>query len=488
MTAEPTQAIEIFFSYAHEDELLRHTLEKHLSNLKAQGLITDWHDRNISAGQEWAHEIDRHLNSAQIILLLISADFTASAYCQSVEMKRAMERHHQQEARVIPIILRACDWKGTAFEKLQALPTDGKPITSWNNPDEAFLNVVEGIRQALEQLNTPHAMRRSSSFLLKTIPYERNPLFTGREDVFKHLSTTLRAGKTTALTQAISGLGGIGKTQTALEYAHRYQDDYDTILWVKADTRETTMADFVTMAHLLNLPEKNEQDQQFIVEAVKHWFQTHTRWLLIFDNADDLAMTKDFLPSGGTGHILLTTRAHATGKIAQRIDIERMEPEEGALFLLHRATILDHDKPLDAASADDRTKAMAISQMMDGLPLALDQAGAFIDETGCGLSDYLQIYHKRQVELLKRRGKLITDHAESVATTWSLSFQKVEQSNPAAADLLRLCAFLDPDAIPEEIITKGALALGSVLQTVVTEPITFHEAIGELLTFSLESV
>src|SRR5438874_2619019 len=99
-------------------------------------------------------------------------------------------------------------------------------------------------------------MSRSSSFPLKTIPYTRNPLFTGREDVLKHLYTTLRAGKTTALTQAISGLGGIGKTETAIEYAHRYQDDYDTIMWVKADSRETTMADFVTMAHRLNLPEK----------------------------------------------------------------------------------------------------------------------------------------------------------------------------------------------------------------------------------------
>ena len=107
------------------------------------------------------------------------------------------------------------------------------------------------------------------------IPYQRNPLFTGREDVLKRLYDALRAGKTAALAQpqAISGLGGIGKTQTAVEYAHRYRDDYNAVLWVKAETEGSINSDFVTIAHLLNLPEKQEQDQHKIVEAVKGWFQ-----------------------------------------------------------------------------------------------------------------------------------------------------------------------------------------------------------------------
>ncbi len=122
---------------------------------------------------------------------------------------------------------------------------------------------------------------------------------------------------------------------------------------------------------------------------------------------------------------------------------------------------------------------------MAGLPLALDQAGAYIDETRCGLSGYLQLYRTRQADLLKHRGKYVTDHEESVATTWSLSFEKVQQANPAAADLLRLCAFLDPDSIPEEIITKGAPHLGPTLQPVATDPIKLNEAITDLLTYSL---
>jgi tetratricopeptide (TPR) repeat protein len=241
----------------------------------------------------------------------------------------------------------------------------------------------------------------------------------------------------------------------------------------------------VTLAHLLKLPEQQEQDQHLMVEAVKRWFHDRARWLLIFDNADDLIMTRAYLPVGGQGHILLTTRAQATSSIAQRIEVERMDPEEGTLFLLHRANILDLGAPLATASQIDRLKASEIVQEMGGLPLALDQAGAFIEETQCGLSDYLQLYRTRQADLLKRRGKLVTDHPDSVATTWSLSFEKVEQANPVAADLLRLCAFLDPDAIPEEIISKGAPALGPVLRAVAAEPIKLNEAIADLRTYSL---
>src|SRR6266567_4117651 len=143
-------SIELFYSYAHEDEPLRQELEKHLSLLKRQGYITGWHDRDISAGQEWKHEIDSHLDSAQIILLLVSPDFMASDYCYDIEVKRAIQRHESGEARVIPVILRPVDWKDAPFGKLRPLPTNGIAVTSWSNPDAAFLDVVQGIRKAIE--------------------------------------------------------------------------------------------------------------------------------------------------------------------------------------------------------------------------------------------------------------------------------------------------------------------------------------------------
>jgi hypothetical protein len=146
------ESTEIFFSYAHEDEVLRDELAKHLKLLERQGIIKAWHDRNITAGEEWKTAINTNLESAEIILLLVSADFLASDYCYDIEMKRALERHECNQARVIPIILRPVDWHQSPFSKLVALPTDGKAITTWLNQDEAFTNIVKGLRKVIDQL------------------------------------------------------------------------------------------------------------------------------------------------------------------------------------------------------------------------------------------------------------------------------------------------------------------------------------------------
>jgi len=144
--------IELFISYSHKDEALREQLGTHLSFLKRQGVIDEWHDRRIGAGQEWAGAIDEHLDSADVILLLISADFLASDYCYDREMTRALERHDAGDACVIPVILRSVDWRGAPFAKLQALPREAKPVTSWPDRDEAVTAVARGIRTVVEGL------------------------------------------------------------------------------------------------------------------------------------------------------------------------------------------------------------------------------------------------------------------------------------------------------------------------------------------------
>jgi len=149
-----SEAIEVFFSYSHKDEELRDELATHLVMMKRQGLIAAWHDRDIDAGDEWEAEILQHLNSARVILLLISNNFLASDFCYDKELLRAMERHESKEARVIPIIIKPCDWNGAPFGKLQALPKNAKPVTKWEDRDEAFVNVAQGIRKAVQQMAT----------------------------------------------------------------------------------------------------------------------------------------------------------------------------------------------------------------------------------------------------------------------------------------------------------------------------------------------
>jgi tetratricopeptide (TPR) repeat protein/transcriptional regulator with XRE-family HTH domain len=318
------------------------------------------------------------------------------------------------------------------------------------------------------------------------IPYPRNPFFTGRETILTSLHTFLVSDKSAVLTQpqAICGLGGVGKTQVALEYAYRYAHEYQAVFWVGAETSEILMSNFVALANLLNLKEKDEKDQSTAVDAVKRWLTALSRWLLILDNVDDLQVIADFLPPAVKGHVFLTTRMQATGKIAHRVEVDAMEPEEGALFLLRRAKLFELDAPLDVSYAS-WTQARAIAQAMGGLPLALDQAGAYIEETKCGLDAYLTRYQTLGVALLHERGETASDHPAEVVGTFLLSLEKVEQANPAAADLLRLCAFLAPDAIPEEIITKGAAELGSVLESVAVDSFKLDKAIKQLLRYSL---
>jgi hypothetical protein len=145
----------LFNCYSHKDEQLRKQLENHLTMLRRQGVIRCWSDRMISAGREWEGQIDQKLERAQVILLLVSADFLASDYCYDVEMRRALERHEAGTVRVIPVILRACDWSGAPFGKLKALPKDAVAVTSWPNQDEAFTDVAKGIRMAVEELRAP---------------------------------------------------------------------------------------------------------------------------------------------------------------------------------------------------------------------------------------------------------------------------------------------------------------------------------------------
>ncbi len=205
--------IHIFYSYAQRDEALVKELENHLSALKRQGHITAWHKHNISAGTEWSSEINKNLNTANIILLIISADFIASDYCYGVEMEQALARHDAKDARVLPIIARPVDMEGSPFSKLQALPSNGLPINKWTTQDDAFVDIVQGIRKVVDELRATQAKKRpsvparSSPFLFNQ-PLSDPKEFYGRvRERETLLNRTWHAGST-----SIVGPRRMGKT------------------------------------------------------------------------------------------------------------------------------------------------------------------------------------------------------------------------------------------------------------------------------------
>ncbi len=313
------------------------------------------------------------------------------------------------------------------------------------------------------------------------VPYTRNPFFTGREEMLEHLHQMLNVEKTAAIVQSfsLSGLGGIGKTQAAVEYAYRHYQEYSALFWVAAETAETLVSSFVAIADLLKLPERSEQDEERIVKAVLRWLSEHRDWLLIFDNVEEIERVKRFVPAARQGSLLFTTRLQAFGSLAQSIELEQMPLEEGLSFLLRRARRAD-----GALSEAEEAAARAIAEAMDGLPLALDQAGAFIEETQCSFADFLALFQSHTLQLLHERATH-ADHPLSIVRTLTLSFERVQRHNPGAAELLIACAFLAPDSIPEEIFTEGAAELGPVLQPVAADPLQFQRALKDLLGYSL---
>ena len=326
---------------------------------------------------------------------------------------------------------------------------------------------------------------------LWTVPYLRNPHFTGREDLLEQLAQRLSAQECAsgnmcraALTQpqAIKGLGGIGKTQIAVEYAYRAREQgrYTHLFWINAANEEVMIASFLTLADQLPaFAAREEKDQRKLIAAIHRWLQEcRDPWLLIVDNADDPTLIQPYLPQQGLGSILLTTRTTAVGSLAASLEVEQMGLMEGTQFLLHRAQRLP-------ATDEESNEASNVVIALDGFPLALDQAGAYIEETGCSFGDYLQLYEQHRSKMLARRGKQVTNYPDSVATTWDLSFQKIEQAQPAAAELLRLCAYLSPDHIPEELLIEGAAHWPPLLQQAVTDALRFNELLEALLAFSM---
>ncbi len=286
------------------------------------------------------------------------------------------------------------------------------------------------------------------------IPYQRNPFFTGRDCVLSQLHDILRHKHNATFSQSctVSGLGGIGKTQTVIKYAYRYANDYSAVFWIAGQTYEGIVSSFVAIANMLNLPGRQIQEQSHVVEAVLRWLNNHNQWLLIFDNVEDIALVKSFLPAARCGSLLFTSRRQAFGITTQVLSLEPMTPEEGIRFLLRRARLSNLAASQDCLTPKDEETIQKIVSIMDGLPLALDQVGSYIEATRCGLSDYLQLYQFSQQYLLNGRDAH-ADHPMSVTRTFTLMFEQLEQNNAQAAELLTVCAFLAPEAIPESIFS-----------------------------------
>jgi Tfp pilus assembly protein PilF len=307
---------------------------------------------------------------------------------------------------------------------------------------------------------------------IRNIPYPRNPHFIGRADLLETLHGSETDAQPVVLTQVLRGLGGIGKTQLALEYAYRYGGRYRLVWWVRAEEPVTLAADYAALAAPLHLPQHAAQEQRETIAAVRQWLEHQESWLLILDNAPKPAAIQAYLPRTTHGHLIITSRHFGWGGTARALTVPVL-PREEAIMLL-----------MDVTQQADRETAGVIAQTLGDLPLALAQAAAYIEATGMSLISYAQRL-QTHLEVLLHRGAGSPEYPATVATTWTMAFAALQEAQPAALSLLKLCAFFAPEDIPEALVRESASGLPEPLGAVVTDDLQWDEALMALRHYAL---
>ncbi len=338
---------------------------------------------------------------------------------------------------------------------------------------ERFLNNdVEDIK------NTTNSEKESPKSLFKLHP--ANPNFTGRQKFLSALAQPLIQTASRPTIFALVGNGGMGKTQIALQHAHRQENGFKYVWWLRSEESATLLDDYVGIAEDLKLPGWDLKDTDQTIKAVKRWLEseTNSRWLLIFDNAQKPDDLMRYLPVAGSGQVIITSRLSGWDGMANNLEVgvfQRDEKQDESVEFLLRRT-----------GQNDRNEATYLARELGDLPLALEQAGAYIKDTGISFQDYLERFRKDRKKLLKH-GKPL-NYPDTVATTWEISFQAVQKERPVAGDLLNLCAFMAPDAIARTMLEGGARHLPEPLASCVQNAIELDECIAILSRYSLINV
>ena len=454
--------MKVFISYSHKNTKHCSALKTQLASLGRLHDLAVWQDGKIPARAEFDPAIKEHLTTADIIVLLVSAEFFASDYCYCIEMQQAVARHDRGEVKVIPVIVdHVARWHEAPFGKLKAMPHDGRPVIDWRPQSKAWTQVAEAI-YALLKSDPP---RRKS--LTVHLPWPENPYFQDPHGVLDRIAAALSKDRATAVTH---GMGGVGKTQAALHYAHRNKDRYRLVWWVEAETEAGLDLAYAALAKALRLPEAAARDMAATRAAVRDWLTQEAGWLLVFDNAEEARSLEQHLPRCPAGHVIVTSRSSAWDRIATPLPSERWPVAESANFLL------------DRTGRSDRADAEALARDLDGLPLALEQAAAYVKASGIGFAAYRRLFQERFAALAGRAPP--SDYPAPLLTTWDVSLHAAERACPVAGDLMRLLAVFAPDDIPRSLFLEHGHELLAPLDA-LADSLLFNEAVAALQRYSL---
>lgn len=332
----------------------------------------------------------------------------------------------------------------------------------------------------MNPLNQHHEHPFNHNFM---VPYQRNPLFIGRSLLLRNLKEALSAVVPKKFNHrvALHGMGGVGKTQCAIEYVYSSVSDYERIYWITAIDQTSLLSGYQKIAKTTTLTGLQQASPSEAAEAVMSWLKREQSWLLVIDNLDDIKVAEGLIPENSVkGHTLITTRnPHTRGIPAEPMAVPLFDIEESVELLSALSDIVI------ALESDERNQAEAIIKELDYLHLAIEQAAAYVREVTGDLATYSEEFTKNRKELLQWVSTGNRNYSYSVATTWSMSFTLIRNSNPQAAQLLRLLSFLNPDGILIDFLQSGVNALENNLQEVILKRSKLAKALLELEKFSL---
>lgn len=450
--------------------------------LEEEGYTTIIQAWDFPAGGNFVLLMQNALEQAERMIALISPGYFIGVYTMLEWAAAFTIDPTGEKGTLIPVRVEKCELKGLQKPMIYIDLFGVNKVAAKNT-------LLQKIRQSIRKKrpkpdnepdfpsSTERSIKREPRYPGTLPPVcnlpRRNPNFTGRESILETLRTSLQSGHHIALTQqALYGLGGIGKTQLAIEYAWRYSASYDIIWWLRSEEPSTLASDYAALAFKLNLPEKDAQEQGMVIDAVKEWLNQNTGWLLIFDNAEDTKSIFDYLPTGTGGHLLITSRYQNWKHIGTPQEIKLWSREESIAFLYRRT------------GQSDDSAADNLAEELGFLPLALEQAAAYVCTRKKSYSDYLDLFTTRRAELWKRE-KQPDNYPDTVATTWSLAFEKISHL-PYATDILNVCSIVASDAIPWKLVTRaldyyeGNDSGASSIDTLLVD-----DALESLITYSL---
>ncbi|HET9256652.1 MAG TPA: FxSxx-COOH system tetratricopeptide repeat protein [Pseudonocardiaceae bacterium] len=472
---------DFFVSYTKTDRAWAEWIAWELERDRYGVLIQAW---DMVPGENWVNSIQDGVARAKRTIALLSPDYLSSTYGKAEWQVAWRDDPVGDQRKLIVLRVAECERPGLLGSIVSADLFDLNEAQTRSELRRVINQAVTGRAKPTDQPPFPGPGRLRAIEVQPRFPGAlppiwnvpaRNPNFTGRDSDLDRLRAALTSHPMPTLC-TLHGMPGVGKTQTAIEYIHRHKNDYDLVWWINAEKAEEAIGiddQFIELGSEIGLDvvKTPRVGVEVVIRLIHRALRDRNRWLLVFDNAESSRDIEDHLPPAGSGQVLITTRRDGFRVLGDVLDLDVLEREDSIMMLRRCAPSLT------------RSDAVAISERLGDLPLALAQAAAYLDKTQLPASEYLALLQTRAADL-HSRGQA-DRHPNKIATIWSASLNELRASVPEAVQLLTLCSWLAPEPVPRDLFNKHATLLPAPLNATANDPIAFADAVGALADYSL---